>query len=428
MLWIIIISLAIILGIILLFVIVRKIIRFTPKANFPNKRIAIIGSGPSGIISAKKLQERGYKNITMYGKFNDSQVETFNIDGVVVDTQACFLHSGYENSVGKLCKEENFELDTIETNVFNKPPNFQMNLNIFNIIKFFLVVIKHYYITKNPDILSMNARDFANKYGFKWPSEFIFLSGQLYGYKKDITTHSALSWYKSYNMLSSDTKTRIVKDGYQPLFRSILDRLNIKKIERLVHSVVKSSSDNSMNLTIDNGEIHNYDTVIVACAPVLLKSPIDSIIRPTDYDHTRIFYILYTSLVPRNIGVYYNYEVLNNQIYNKIIAYRCYGKTTEGLYIYGALGYVTKDIDEMELYKQILPQFVSVIKAPIHKQIYWIVIDYNYRWSYRAIKESRNKLANKFQGKDNVWYTTSPFCHWNIDGIYEHATSICKRV
>ena len=148
----------------------------------------------------------------------------------------------------------------------------------------------------------MNAQDFANKYDFKWPLEFIFLSGQLYGYEKDITAHSALSWYKSYDMLSSETKTMIVKDGYQPLFRSILDRLNIKKIERLVYSVVKSSSDNSINLTIDNGEIHNYDTVIVACVPNLLKSPIDSILSPNDYDHTRIFYILYTSLVHRNIG------------------------------------------------------------------------------------------------------------------------------
>ena len=82
----------------------------------------------------------------------------------------------------------------------------------------------------------------------------------------------------------------------------------------------------------------------------------------------------------------------------------------------------------MELHKQILSQFVSIIKAPMHKQIYWIVIDYNSRWSSRAIKESRNKLANKSQGKDNVWYTTAPFCHWNIDSIYEHATSICKRV
>ena len=139
MLWIrIIISLAIIL---LLFVIVRKIIRFTPKANFPNKRIAIIGSGPAGIISAKKLQERGYKNITIYGKFNDSQVETFNIDGVVVDTQACFLHSGYENSVGKLCKEINFELDTIESHVFNKPPNFQSNIGDFIMLKIFLLLL-----------------------------------------------------------------------------------------------------------------------------------------------------------------------------------------------------------------------------------------------------------------------------------------------
>ena len=425
------------LGLVLIFVICQSVSKFTPKANIPNKRIAIIGSGPAGILTCKKLQERGYKNITMYGKFEDCQLETMNIDGVIVDMQACFLHAGYRNSIDKLCDEENFETVPISTYIVDKNKKTKIKSSLLNISKVLFFMVKYFYWDKDPEVLSMNAKDFAIKHNFVWQAELVFLNGQLYGYPKDITTHSAFSWYSSLNINllgllvngwykmseKNITGTMIVKQGYEPLFRSIMSHLTFTKIENLVSSV--SKTDKGVSLVIDNGDIHHYDSVVIACAPTLLKSPIDHILSPIDYTKTRIFFIGYTSKVFNNVGVYYKQNVLENNEYNKITAYRCYGQNSKGLSIYGALGYVTKDIDPTVLHSRILDQLTF---APMELQIFWKVVDYNHRWSSSAIKNGKNTLAEDSQGKDNVWYATAPFCHWNLDGIYEHVTNISKRV
>jgi hypothetical protein len=196
--------------------------------------------------------------------------------------------------------------------------------------------------------------------------------------------------------------------------------MNITKKENLVMNVVKT--DEGINIVIDNGDIHKYDSVIVACSPTLLKSPIDQILKSEDYRKTRIFISIYYSKVASDIGVYYNSDVLENNEYNKITATRCFGKNTKGLYIYGALGYATFDIDPIELHSLIMRHIT------VELQIYWKVTDYNHRWSSTAIKNGKKTLAEGSQGKDNIWYSTAPFCHWNLDGIYEHVENICERV
>ena len=74
------------------------------KIQNPLQKIAVIGAGPAGILAAIELQDAGYQNITIYGKFEDAQCRTKLVEGVVADVGTCYVHSGYFNTIKKLVK------------------------------------------------------------------------------------------------------------------------------------------------------------------------------------------------------------------------------------------------------------------------------------------------------------------------------------
>lgn len=397
-----------------------------------NKKIAIIGSGPSGIITAKKLLEKGYNDITIYGIFEDSQVKTFNIDGVIFDIQACFLHIGYNNSVKKLCDEYGFKTSII-LNYDIRTKKKINNFNIFDLINFVIKTSK-FFETNDPKILSMSAYDFSKKYKINLFLKEVFLNAQLYGYPKDITLYSALSWYKTmipelkyiFEQDLSIIDTTIINKGYGNLFKTILNSLNVKKKKNLIKKV---ENKNGINLlTLDNNEVIEYDKVIIACPYLKLKSPVSEILNSNDIEYTKVFLLVYKSKINlKNIAVYYNIDDLKKNKYNTIIALRYFGKNKENEGIIGAIGYVSKEANLIELKKNIINQTKTICKIPLEKEIYWDIYDYNYRWTSNCIFNGNNKKAEKLQGKNNIWYTTSPFCHWNIDSIYEYVSDIINK-
>ena len=223
-----------------------------------------------------------------------------------------------------------------------------------------------------------------------------------------------------------NTGTLIVEKGYQTLFQSVLDGINAKKIPNLVYRVEKFN-DNVL-LTLDDGTKHKYDSVVVACPLTSVHNPLDNILSRLDYTYTRIFLIFFLSDISREkIGVYYNSENLSKSKYNVITSTRFFGKTTHGLGIHGALGYFDEKISEHDLYSRVLDQ-INALGTPVKHQILWRTPFYNHRWSAEAILNGNNIKAKGYQGKDNIWYGTAPFCHWNLDSIYEQASVISKRV
>ena len=295
------------LSIIIAAFLLRTISRFTIPVFNPGKKIAVVGSGPSGILTVKQLEKKGYNNITLYGLFDESQVETFNIDGVVVDTQACFFHAGYNNSIIKLCKEYDLNISQIYSSSLN-PDIKQEHVNITLI--FMMRIIWYYYIHRDPKILSMRASDLTKK----WPSEPTYINGQLYGYTKDITVDNAISWYTSlfptFSNITSTinyNSTYILDKGYAQLFKSILQDINARRDERLVAKI-----DEDGMLTHADGTCEKYDACVIACPYTNLETPLSLILGPDDQQKTRIFILLYLSDYHREkIGVYYNYEALN---------------------------------------------------------------------------------------------------------------------
>ena len=261
-----------------------------------------------GIIVSQKLQKRGYKNITIYGRLEDSQLETLNIDGVVVDTQACFLHPFYQPSIVDMCKEQGFKITTIESMKIDD--NYEeKQVGLLGIIKFVWLLIKYSYLDKDPYVLGLSTQEFKEKYSVQIPGLTLFLNGQLYGYPEDVTIDSAFSWYrtlipKSLEILWDFRPTRywdfitkkrkegtlIVEKGYQPLFQSVLDGIDATKIPNLVYKIEKNND--KVLLTLDDGTQHEYDSVVVACPLTRVHNPLDDTLSSTDYTYTRIFLVI----------------------------------------------------------------------------------------------------------------------------------------
>ena len=55
----------------------------------PSQKIAIVGAGPAGILAGLTLQDAGYRDITIYGSFEEAQCRTKTIDGIVADVCTC---------------------------------------------------------------------------------------------------------------------------------------------------------------------------------------------------------------------------------------------------------------------------------------------------------------------------------------------------
>lgn len=439
----------VLLTVVILVVTIAQFSKIPPRAKQPGKSIAVIGSGPAGIMMARQLQRRGYKDITMYGRFQDAQVETLNVDGVVVDTQACFFHSGYNNSIMNLCEEYGFETTGIHSSSLSQQKDGGVSHpysaaprdgGVMNALKLSVLILYHYHMNPKSSVLGQNAKKFAMDHHIKWQNAAVFLNGQLYGFPEDITVESAMSWYSSYlsheilgyltyplSRPSQPRGTRIIKKGYEPLFRAILDTLTAKKDQRLIRKV--EPSNGSVKLTLADNSTAMYDSVVVACPTTQLQSPMNAILKPSDYKVTYVFVLMYLGKVHRKqIGVYYNFEALESPTYNTITATRYFGKNAAGLGIHGALGYVTKGTDLDKLKTNIIKQTTTIVGSPVESVILWKVLQYNTRFSSDAILRGAAQKARDLQGKDNVWYGTAPFCHWNLDGIYEHVMSLSRKV
>lgn len=409
--------------------------KYSSSNKSKDKSIAIIGSGPSGIMTAKHLKEKGYTNITIYGDFDKCQLKTLHINDIPIDTQACFLHQGYNNTVAVLCKDYGFNIESIYTNFIDK--------NVKNIrptkwqsFKLGLLIIYYYYINQKSDVLGESAQQFLDNNSINaWFDQNLALNGQLYGYTEEISTLDAMTWYETFIptlflpfLTLHLNGTSIIKEGYEPLFKKILNSLNINRIKKDVYSVIPEDDGKIKLILKDKTEVY-YNNVILACPTTNVYSPLDNVLKYSDYSVTYIFVLFYYSkVIPNKIGVYYNSEALNNSAYNTITAHRYFGDNEDGLSINGVLGYIDPIIDKDRLLSNIIKQTSEILKIPHMETIYWRTEAYNTRFSSDTIKKGLYSKAWDLQGKDGIFYASAPFCHWNIDSICDHVKRMCTKI
>ncbi len=79
-----------------------------------DRKIAIIGCGPSGIFTCYFLNKLGYTNIHLYGDINDAQPRTILVDDIVCDVATIYGHNGYANSIRRVASEFHFDLSSMD--------------------------------------------------------------------------------------------------------------------------------------------------------------------------------------------------------------------------------------------------------------------------------------------------------------------------
>lgn len=424
----------------LVIIIFRKVIIHIQYKKNQHTNIAVIGCGPSGMLMTRMLNKKGYKNISLYGHFEDNQVNTIIKDGVYMDTNACFFHAGYNNSIYKLCKEYNMDVEKLDSYDFGYDTNNKLfmkkyesdHYNMFDLIKFAYHSICCSIFKNITNSYNMSASEYAKKYNMKWIFHQIFSSGQLYGFLDNVSAYHLFEWYKPSTLFSLifNFKIRgkyIISKGYETLFKKIFDDLHIKEHKNIkIKKVFKNKESNKLTLIDDDGNKIHKDKVILCCSPIYLDTPLDSIInKKKDIEYTKIFIICFKADRESPIGTFYEKHYLTEGYKNKITAFRYFGVDKDGKHLYKALGYMSFDMTEIK--EKVLLEIKEKLQLNVIDTFYWKIFDYNIRFTVNALKQNKHKDCKHIQGKDNIWHSSGPFLHWDIDSIYEYNQKLIKK-
>ena len=420
----------------------RKIVIHLRYRRNKDKSIAVIGTGPSGLLMTRMLNKKGYKNISLYGNFGENQVNTIIKDGIHIDTNACFFHAGYDNSVYKLCKEYKMDVETLDSYDFGYNKNNKLfikkyeddNYSMIDLIKFAYHSICCSIFKNITNSYNITALEYAKKHNMKWIFNQLFANGQLYGFLDNVSAYHLFEWYKPSTLFSLvfNFKIRgkyIISKGYEILFDKIFRDLKIKDYNDVkIKKVIKDKDTNKLTLIDESGNEIQKDKVLVCCPSIYLDTPIKEIIdTDTDIEYTKVFILCFTADKESPIGTFYEKHYLTEGYRNKITAFRYFGTDKDGKHLYKALGYMSFDITETELKEKVLLEIREKLRLEVFDIFYWKIHNYNIRFTTKALRQNKHKNCRNIQGKDNIWYSSGPFNHWDIDSIYEYNQKLINK-
>lgn len=420
----------------------HKLIKKIRKSRNINKSIAIIGVGPSGLLMSKMLNKKGYKNISLYGNFSENQTNTINKEGIVIDTNACFFHAGYNNSVYKLCKEYNMDIEPLDSYDFGTDDNNKLfikkyednDYSLLDLIKFAYHSICCSIFKNITDSYNVTALEYANKHNMKWIFNQLFANGQLYGFLDNVSAYHLFEWYRPSTLFALVFNFMIrgkyiISQGYEILFNKIFSSLKIKDYNDIqIKKVIKDKNSNQIILIDENDNEIKKDKVLICCPPIYVDTPLNQIVDiNNDIEYTKVFIICFTSNKPNPIGTYYEKHYLTEGIRNKITAFRYFGIDKDGKHLYKALGYATNTITETDLKEKVITEINNKLELDVIDIFYWKIHNYNIRFTTKGLQNNKHKGCKQLQGKDNIWYASGPFNHWDIDSIYEYNQKLIKK-
>lgn len=412
-------------------------------------KIAVIGAGPSGILTTYFLNKLGYTNIYIYGKIEDAQPNTVKVADIICDVTTSYTHFGYSNSVDKLIKEYGF-------NYINSPQNIQIkNTNweptTIKKIEYIIIVkiILHaslWKIRKNlpisSKIYSISFKEYINKYISNKPSDIIsiFSDAQGYGYGDMVTAYHLLRWFRPNTFLSFSSekkeKSYMVREGFGTLFNTMYNSLRTKhKIRKNIRKCGKGYV-----ITEDNKIETGFDSIFVCCPITNIYTPLNRRINMKRYiTYTLVFaYLFETSSENKNMSnsIVYMTDLIKKNPINLPITIRHNNRNANGEYtnpersVYGTFGYCNSQNEDKirEGVDRNLKEYgFSTFKNNKYKNHYFKTYKYNYRFTNSAIKEGVHLKVNKLQGKFGIYYSGGLFSHWDIDSIYEQTREIVNK-
>lgn len=415
----------------------------------PSRKIAVIGAGPAGILAAIELQDAGYENITVYGKFEEAQCRTKHVEDVVADVGTCYVHSGYFNTIKKLVKRFDIHIKyldadpkSVNSTSIHTSISPSIKEKIFTYLRLFYFLLhavtwkflKHSYLGRF--LYGISFEKYLRRVGLGGMiKSFVFGPGgvaQGYGFLKDVNAYRLFRWFRPSIFITPIMNKRkrgtgIIAEGYGTLFKRAYDSISNHR-ETLINSVMPAEND-QVKIVAENGKEEFYDSVIVACPLQYIKTPISGLFRKDTTQFTPFFSYLWTSeSAPHFDDRMYILDYINEDKTDVISTLRLWGKTDSGKFLYWGVGYASEGIAKEILKQKLEEQVNNELELAISNCKFFEVFDYNVRFSAVAIRDGIHLKVRKAQGKNNIWYSGGMLSHWDVDSIHEFDIELVKKI
>ena len=415
----------------------------------PLRKIAVIGAGPAGILAAIELQDAGYENITIYGKFEEAQCRTKHVENVTADVGTCYVHFGYFNTIKKLVKRFDIHIKYLEaqpksvnsTNVHAAvfPSVIEKILTYLRLFYFLLHAfiwkfLKHSYLGQL--LYGISFEKYLRRVGLSGMIKSFVLGpggvAQGYGFLKDVNAYRLFQWFRPTIFMTPIMNKRkkgtgVIAEGYGTLFKRAYDSISNHR-EMLIHSVMPSENGR-VKIEAENGKEEFYDSVIVACPLQNIQTPVSNLFQKGTTQSTPFFSYLWTSeSAPHFEDRIYILDYINENKTDVLSTVRLWGKTDSGKYLYWGAGYASEQTANETLKQKLEAQANKELELPVSSCEFFEVFDYNVRFSAAAIRDGIHLKVRKAQGKNNIWYSGGMLSHWDVDSIHEFDIGLVKKI
>jgi hypothetical protein len=409
-----------------------------------DKKIAIIGAGPAGITLAQELSDKGFKDIILFGEFEEAQLKTKEVEGITFDVAACLLHLGYQQTVVRLCKRFGFNVHYLkdEATLTNKEliPNeiaFSQKVETFLQLPFYFLVFTFWLILHRTPFrkwFSQPMEDFLRKIGLDGLAQSFAMGpggiAQGYGFLNEITAYHGFRWYRPRLFLTPlfskyQKGVATIEEGYETLFRHLFSQFDhIPQKIKIVNPRI-----NKVELIDENNKTYFFDEVIIACPLSQLSFPHAFLLKAKNMESTSLFSFLFTSatLPPFKDRAYLT-DLIQAKTKNKALVIRTGGKTNKGHYLYWAVGYKKENTTDEELKQLIINQLESECRLDVQQIHFYKTFDYNLRFSNLGVKEGLPHKFDLLQGNKRIWYSGGQLSHWDISSIYEYNRLLVNKM
>jgi phytoene dehydrogenase-like protein len=388
---------------------------------FPqHPQVAIIGSGPAGLLMALELCDRGYRKITVYGKLEDSQVQSKEYDGYRINIGALgTMRYGRDvPEVLQLAQRFGMRPKTVVNN-----PNYTKPDAVTTIPKATdlpLKTIRHNFHR------SLSEWALANDVSLNLLTNKQMLLYELMGYGPLTSvplhrTSSGLLW-----SLSGDTNLYVL--DIDALMKAIRGYLKVKGV-KFVSTYVKSVEEKEVRLT-DNTTA-KADQIIVACDPRSVTHPLSQLFTPHTVTHTDYFSAVYRingPIPPSNMVMNDVLMTGAKDLAAGYIVITNLNKSGEAVRHLVAYGYANADTTKATILQSVQTQLQTLLpdNTVIPREAFkW---EYNVRYTKEAVQNQVPRHVGSMQGQKNIWYTGGMFSHWDISSIANFNSVLAEYV
>lgn len=439
-------------------------------------RVAIVGTGPSGLTLAYYLKSLGLESVHFFEARDEvgGQSLTHDIDGYPVEMGTVYLTSGYvlakqiAREVG--CAAKILPPATVlnEKGESIRPARPRSSL----LIRYVLAWLGWYFggqmrAPSSPD----NALSFAewlNRKGFgELERGFVFTAGmtaQLYGPLDAISAHSGLNWMRPSLLLTGRfERVAHIPQGFQNMWKKLAQHLGFPiRFRQRIDTVrpIRDGDRRQVELVCGGERIDEpFDHVFLACPLDHLEShpvagldgnPLDRIEHPLSSALRERYSPFATTEVysagwratnwPEEVPSRCYLPAATSGEVGPLLTIRQYGNNA-GRFVGQLCSYAIPD-DRTESDEQRLAnnrqrleknreQVISDMRGIVGLQDIEILHErlwrYNIRYSRKQIEEGLPLFIEASQGEQQVWYTGGTLSHWNIDAITDYNHQLAKR-